>query len=171
MLQDNLQIRHLFLQGKKTVGTLPREIHIHDQALIGDPAHIVDEITLRDILEIAAPKADPLKNRISGEMLQVARKIFVTRLQPPHQPDDKGVVLGDIQHPLVVFHPLAGLNDDDTVNPLRHRLSLDLIRQSRAVEQFVIRIGPGHALGPKRVKDMNMCIDNHFITSHFEIRR
>lgn len=78
---------------------------------------------------------------------------------PRHFREPGGMPVGEIEEPLVVFHPGAQLDDDRSGGAERRRDSPPVFREHQAIQDIIRRGGPGHALGPRWIVEMNMRVD------------
>ena len=54
---------------------------------------------------------------MGGETVEIASKVWLTRLQMPDQSENERFVPGDFQNPGVVFHYRARLDNDGADDP------------------------------------------------------
>ena len=88
------------------------------------------------------PGADAPEDRMGGEPIQVFGELLVVRVQVAHQTQESGLVVGQIQDPLVVFNPFAALDHDAAVDAGGNGALEPAVRPGGVVEDFVVRLRP-----------------------------
>src|ERR1700733_7989470 len=96
------------------------------------------------------------------EAFEVIAELRSARFQVSDGPDDDRVLGRNIQHPLVVLKPGApfyfyGSHNAESLSNLAIP-----VRQCGAVENRIILLRPGYALGAPRIEEMYMCVDDRY---------
>ena len=73
-------------------------------------------------------------------------EVFVAHVEVADEAEDKRLVLGEVEYPLVVFDPFAAFDDDGAIDADGNSPFLEPIGACGFVDE-VVGFGPGDALG------------------------
>ena len=82
--------------------------------------------------------ADTLEGSTSSQPTQVSCELRGPDRQVPNHAKDAGVLRGEIQQPVVVLDPRAGLHDDGADHPHGPRQAFEFKRQIGTVEDRIV---------------------------------
>ena len=79
------------------------------------------------------------------EAVEIFAEVLVVDVKVAHQPQDEGFIVGKVQNPLIIFHPLATFNDKHAVNANWTGLLNATLGESGQVDDFIIWVRPRRA--------------------------
>ena len=102
----------------------------------------------------------PRKSLFAANRFRCPANCFVPTGRLPTKPTMNGSLRREVEHPLVVLHPRAGLHDDRAGHRLGHRQGAVILGQHPAIEQLVLAGRPRHAFRAGRVVEMRVGVDD-----------
>ena len=162
VVEDDPQVGYPFRKGAEALEVVGAHQHIELEVAGGQQLHVGHEAAGFYLLEGAAGYPDSPEQGVGREKRSMSDcEPLPVGIDVPHQADDPGIGGGEVEHPLVVLQPGAGLDDDGSGHPLGDGELAVVLRQHGAVEESVAGSRPGHSLGAGGVVEVGVGIDDH----------
>jgi len=129
--------------------------------VVGQQLQVADESSvIQRALQFPVTDADAPEELVRRKALQVPSRLLCAERQVADHAHDERLRRREVEHPLVILDPGAGLHDDCAGHRLGYRQGEVVFGEHRAVQQLVVTRRPWNPARPRGIVEVGVRVDD-----------